>query len=62
MTVEEKLDVMEKLWVDLSRDDAAVESPAWHEAVLREREIAVREGREVPLDWETAKRKLFELR
>ncbi|HEX7618897.1 MAG TPA: addiction module protein [Verrucomicrobiae bacterium] len=26
----EKLKLMETLWADLSRDEAEVESPAWH--------------------------------
>ena len=30
----EKLRLMETLWDDLSRDDAQLESPAWHETAL----------------------------
>ena len=62
MTTAEKLEVMEAIWADLSRDESKLDSPAWHEQVLREREAALREGREVPLDWETAKRRLRDLR
>ncbi|MDP3073937.1 MAG: addiction module protein [Opitutaceae bacterium] len=62
MTVAEKLEVMEVIWADLSRDETNLASPAWHEQVLRERQAAVTEGREVPLDWETAKRRLRDLR
>ena len=58
MTTAEKLDVMESIWADLSRDEQHVQSPAWHDQVLREREAAVREGRETPADWEAAKRRL----
>jgi Putative addiction module component len=32
----EKLKLMETLWADLSRDEAEVESPAWHADALRE--------------------------
>jgi len=32
----EKLRLMEALWDDLSHEAAEVDSPSWHEAVLRE--------------------------
>ena len=35
---------MEALWEDLSREDNTIESPAWHGAVLAEREKSVEEG------------------
>ena len=38
MTVAEKLELMETLWVDLSRDPDEIPSPAWHGEVLRERQ------------------------
>jgi len=31
MSVEEKLQTMEALWLSLSADLASIESPAWHE-------------------------------
>ncbi|MBL9188719.1 MAG: addiction module protein [Opitutaceae bacterium] len=62
MTTAEKLELMEMIWADLSQDETNFASPPWHEQVLREREAAMREGREVPIDWETAKRKLRDLR
>jgi hypothetical protein len=52
MTVAEKLQAMEVLWADLSRD-GSLESPAWHGTVLAER---ADENNFV--DWETAKRDL----
>ena len=54
----EKLGVMEALWADLSRDEQALESPAWHEAALRQTEGRVAAGSEKPMDWETAKKEL----
>jgi hypothetical protein len=54
----EKLSAMEALWEDLSRDEAALESPAWHAAALRETERRVAAGEEKALDWETAKKEL----
>jgi Putative addiction module component len=45
MSVEEKLQTMETLWQSLSADPAAVESPAWHEEELAERERRIASGR-----------------
>jgi hypothetical protein len=52
MTVAEKLQAMEELWADLSRDES-FESPAWHEKVLKERA-----GQKNFMDWEAAKKQL----
>lgn len=49
---------MEALWADLSRDEAALESPAWHANVLRETSERVARGEEKKLDWESAKAEL----
>ena len=54
----EKLRAMEALGVDLSRDEPAFESPAWHADALRETERRVAAGEEKPLDWKAAKREL----
>ncbi len=58
MTTAEKLSAMEALWQDLSRQADKFESPAWHGDILREREQRVEEGKEVPVDWESAKKDL----
>jgi hypothetical protein len=39
-------------------NESEIESPAWHEDVLREREEAVKSGRETFLDWEEVKKQL----
>ena len=62
MTREEKLRAMEELWADLSRDEAQFESPAWHGDVLRERVEAVKSGKKAFVDWETAKKKLRDMK
>jgi hypothetical protein len=62
MTREEKLRVMEELWADLSREEGKFESPAWHADVLRERVEAVKSGKDTFVDWETAKKKLREMK
>ncbi|MGA2242078.1 MAG: addiction module protein [Verrucomicrobiota bacterium] len=58
MTVAEKLRAMEALWADLSRNEAQVESPAWHGDVLHDREKAIKSGKQSFMDWETAKKQL----
>lgn len=60
MTTEEKLEAMEALWTDLTRNEEEFESPAWHAKVLRERDERVKAGQEGFIDWETAKRQLRE--
>ena len=46
---------MEAPWNDLSRDPDTLESPAWHEDVLREREERIAAGEADFVDWEQAK-------
>jgi len=58
MSREEKLQALEAIWVDLSKDDTELESPAWHEDVLKETEARVAAGKERIEDWQTAKRQL----
>jgi hypothetical protein len=55
---EEKLQVMEAIWEDLSQEDQLVQSPAWHESQLRETEQRVQSGKEQILDWKEAKQEL----
>ena len=59
MTTAEKLQVMEDLWADLTRNEQEFESPAWHEPILKEREDRLRAGEETPIDWEVAKKELL---
>jgi hypothetical protein len=55
MSTEEKLRTMETLWQSLSADPATVESPAWHEKELREREYKIESGESKFVDWKKAK-------
>jgi hypothetical protein len=52
MTVEEKLQLMEVIWEDLSRNPENIPLPAWHGEVLAERERLIAEGKAkfLPLD------------
>jgi hypothetical protein len=58
MSVEEKLQLMEAIWMDLSREPERVESPPWHQEVLEETERRVASGQAVFTDWEAAKRSI----
>lgn len=58
MTVEEKLQLMEILWDDLSRNADQLQPPAWHAETLAEREAAIARGEERFEDWEAAKRRI----
>ena len=58
MTTEEKLRVMEALWVDLTSSEEEFSSPAWHADVLKVREERKNSGQEQYEDWEEAKKDL----
>jgi hypothetical protein len=58
MTTEEKLRLMEALWVDLTRNEAEFSSPSWHADVLKTREERISSGQEEFRDWQTAKGEL----
>jgi hypothetical protein len=57
---QEKMKLMEMLWMELSRDEAELESPAWHADALRETTERRARGEETVLDWEQAKVNLRE--
>ncbi len=54
----EKLNLMETLWADLSRDEKKLKSPAWHETVLKDRQEAYVAGKVSVSDWEQAKKRI----
>jgi len=54
MTLADKLEAMETLWADLSKQPADLPSPGWHREVLQERQRLSKEGKLKFLDWETA--------
>ncbi len=58
LSLSQKLDLMETLWTDLSRDEKKLESPAWHGAVLKEREAAYAAVKLTASDWEQAKKRI----
>ena len=58
MSVEEKLQLMETIWDDLSRHADEMEPPTWHGKMLKELEGAIERGEESFDDWEAAKRRI----
>lgn len=58
LTVAQKLDLMERLWANLSANEAAFASPDWHGTVIAERLQAVEEGQATYGDWNEAKERL----
>lgn len=55
LTVAQKLHLMEALWDDLAKDEETLESPDWHEEVLRDREQALATGKATLSPWEESK-------
>lgn len=58
MTVTQKLQMLEAIWDDLSRNPADIPSPDWHGDILAQRIKAVEEGQSSFQDWEEAKKEL----
>lgn len=58
MTIEEKLQMMEALWDDLSQNSDDLPSPAWHGKVLADREAALERGDQQFEDWEKARERI----
>lgn len=61
MTVEEKLDLIDQIWENLSSNAEDVPMPAWHAELLREREQRLREGKAGFTDWDEAEREIRDL-
>jgi putative addiction module component (TIGR02574 family) len=58
LSLAQKLDLMETLWADLTRDETKLESPAWHRTILEDREKALKAGKVTVSDWEQAKKRI----
>jgi len=55
---EEKFQIMEALWEDVSSNEAEYISPSWHEQVLHETRTRYEAGEEGVVDWGLAKKDL----
>ena len=58
LTVVQKLNLMEQLWVELSRKPSDIPSPDWHGDVLSKRRQMVENGEIEFVDWSAAKKRL----
>lgn len=58
LTLAQKLDLMETLWADLSRDENALDSPSWHQEILRSRGTELEDGNAAVSEWKTAKERI----
>ena len=58
LTFSQKLHLMECLWEDLTGNEDAVESPSWHENILKEREKGLETGEMSVSSWEEAKARI----
>ena len=58
MSVAEKIQMMESLWDDLCQKPDDIESPAWHQAILAQREESLGTGEDAFEDWDSAKRNI----
>lgn len=54
----QKLDLMETIWEDLTKKEEKLESPAWHEPILKAREEALLKGKVSISDWSDAKTRI----
>ena len=54
----QKLDLMEMLWADMIGNEKNLESPAWHEDILKDREAALDAGKITVSSWEEAKERI----
>ena len=62
LPLREKLEIMEALWADLSKDPDQVAIPDWHMEILEERAALAADGKAVYLDFETVKQRLLQRR
>ena len=58
MTVSDKMQVMESIWLSFSPSPAEMESPGWHGDVLAARKARVSDGASRYDDWDNAKRRI----
>jgi putative addiction module component (TIGR02574 family) len=60
MTVAEKLEVIDRIMEDFSRNAEAVPSPAWHGEELKRREEALKNGTDRFISLEEAEKRIRE--
>lgn len=58
MSVEAKIELMERTWDDLCHQASGAPVPDWHGEVLAQREQAAARGEDAAEDWDTAKARI----
>jgi hypothetical protein len=58
LSLPEKLNLLEAIWEDLGRNENTLESPVWHEKILKDREAALANGEVTVSDWDGAKERI----
>ncbi|MBN2108580.1 MAG: addiction module protein [Deltaproteobacteria bacterium] len=58
LSFSQKLNLMEAIWDDLTKNEALFESPAWHEEELKDRDKACASGNTKISDWNDAKKRI----
>jgi len=56
-TLAQKLQLLETLWDDICRE-VNIDSPEWHDFVLKDRQKAYKEGKIAASDWQQAKKRI----
>ena len=59
MSIEEKMQTMETLWDALCKKADSLASPSWHKDILNEREKRIKNGDDEFVDWEKAKKHIW---
>ena len=60
MPLHEKLLTMEALWDNLACSEESVESPDWQKDILDHRELLIAEVKVHFIDWEQAKKEIWQ--
>ncbi len=58
LTLGQKLDLMEAIWDDLTKNDEILDSPDWHSTILKDRDEAPSAGKISISDWKEAKKRI----
>ena len=58
LSFSQKLNLMEAIWDDITKNEPAFESPAWHEEVLKDRDKACASGSTTVSEWNDAKKRI----
>ncbi len=60
LSIPQKLELMERLWIDLEQRPNDIPSPEWHGDVLAQRLAELEAGKTGFIDWDDAKKQLLD--